>query len=280
VSARVATNGGQGDVGGFVVLTQGTITRRIPLWFRVVRPQLALDRTFPIGRPGIYRASTVGAPSRVSAYRYPDLTPSAVDFPTTLPGPEVVYRFRLSRAVANFGVVITRRDPGVDVQPRIVRNGDENRLAGYAALPIDLNPYRTSSGGARPVAGVVRPAPGTYDIVFDSTRRSRRGAFSFRFWIGDTSPPSIRVLSTSGGSLRIAVGDAGAGVDASELRATIDGRSRPVTYTGGVARVSGVTRGSHELVFRASDYQETKNMENVGPVLPNTHTIRTTVVVR
>jgi hypothetical protein len=29
-----------------------------------------------------------------------------------------------------------------------------------------------------------------------------------------------------------------------------------------------------------SDYQETKNMEDVGPILPNTRTLRTTVVVR
>ena len=146
VSARTASSASEGDVSGFVVLTQGSVSRRIPLWFRVVRPQLGLDRAFPLSRAGIYRGSTVGAPARVTSYRYPDLSPSAVGFPILLPGPEVVYRFRLRGTVANFGVVLTQRGPGVDVQPRIVRNADENRLAGYTALPLDLNPYRTSEG--------------------------------------------------------------------------------------------------------------------------------------
>jgi subtilisin family serine protease len=282
ISARIPGSAPEGDVSGFVVLTQGSVERRIPLSSRVERPRLALDRTFPLVRPGIYRATTVGAPSRVTLYRYPNLSPSSVDFPIRLPGPEVVYLFRLRRAIANFGVVFTHRDSGVNVQPRIVRNGDENRLAGYAALPIDLNPYRTVDGQTRPVAGVVAPAPGVYDIVFDSPRRSKRGSFAFRFWLGDTSPPSVRVLSTSGGVLRIAARDPGSGIDPDSLHATIDGRSRAVTYAGGVARVAlkGVSRGSHELTFRAADYQETKNMENVGPVLPNTRTLKTTIVVR
>jgi hypothetical protein len=90
------------------------------------------------------------------------------------------------------------------------------------------------------------------------------------------------VLSATGGVLRVAVRDTGAGVDPEWLRASIDGAGRGVTYGNGVARVSlaGVARGPHQLVFRAADYQETKNMENVGPVLPNTRTLRTTITVR
>jgi hypothetical protein len=229
----------------------------------------------------MYSSTTVGAAARVTLYRYPSLSPSSVDFPIRLPGPEVVYRLRLRSAAANFGVVITHRDPGVNVQPRIVLNGDENRLAGYAALPIDLNPYRTNDGETRPVAGVVRPTPGLYDIVFDSPRNSRRGGFAFRFWIGDTTAPSVRVLSVGGGVLRVAVGDSGSGVDPVSLHATIDGRSRAIAYADGVGRVAiaGVSSGPHDLVFRASDYQETKNTENVGPVLPNTRTLKSRIVV-
>jgi hypothetical protein len=269
-------------VSGFVVLTQGSVTRRIPLWFRVVRPRLQLDRATPLSRPGTYHATTVGAPSRVASYRYPDLTPSDIGVPARLPGPEVVYRFRLKRPVANFGVAITQHQPGVPVQPRIVRGADENLLAGYTALPVDVNNYRSASGQARPVAGVTFPTPGIYEIVFDTSARSKRGAFAFRFWIGDTTPPSIRVLSTNGGLLRVAVRDTGSGVDPAWLRATIDGRPRPVRYSNGIARVSlsGLTRGSHELLFRAADYQETKNTENVGAVLPNTRTLRAAITVR
>ena len=279
VSARVSTRSPEGDVSGFVVLGQRSLTRRIPFWFRVIRPRLGLDRTSPLTRPGTYHATTLGAPSRVMSYRYPDLTPRSVAVAALLPGPEVVYRFRLKQKVPNFGVVITQRRRGVNVQPRIVRNANENLLAGYAALPVDVNNYRTSTGEARPVAGVVFPAPGTYDIVFDTPRKSARGPFTFRFWIGDTSPPAIRVLSTSGGVIRISVRDSGSGVDPTSLHVTLDGRTHTVSYAAGVARVTGVTRGSHDLVIRAADFQETKNSENVGPVLPNTRTLRATVAV-
>ena len=60
------------------------------------------------------------------------------------------------------------------VEPRIVRGDDENRLAGYAALPLDLNPYRSALGDVRQIAGVVLPATGTYEVVFDSTASSGR----------------------------------------------------------------------------------------------------------
>ena len=38
-------------------------------------------------------------------------------------------------------------------------------------------------------------------------------------------------------------------------------------------------RGAHRLTLVASDYQETKNMENTGPVRPNTRTFNATIVV-
>jgi hypothetical protein len=36
--------------------------------------------------------------------------------------------------------------------------------------------------------------------------------------------------------------------------------------------------GRHTLNLTVSDYQETKNMENVARILPNTRTVRTTFV--
>jgi hypothetical protein len=38
--------------------------------------------------------------------------------------------------------------------------------------------------------------------------------------------------------------------------------------------------GKHRLRFVVSDYQEAKNMENVGPILPNTRFVAATVTVR
>jgi hypothetical protein len=45
-------------------------------------------------------------------------------------------------------------------------------------------------------------------------------------------------------------------------------------------RTMGLRPGKTTLVVSASDYQETKNMEDVGPVLPNTRTLRATVTLR
>jgi hypothetical protein len=39
------------------------------------------------------------------------------------------------------------------------------------------------------------------------------------------------------------------------------------------------TPGRHKIVVTVSDYQETKNMEDVPPILPNTSRLATTVTV-
>jgi hypothetical protein len=38
--------------------------------------------------------------------------------------------------------------------------------------------------------------------------------------------------------------------------------------------------GQRHVTVTASDYQEAKNMEDVGPVLPNTRVLHTTVTLR
>jgi hypothetical protein len=52
-----------------------------------------------------------------------------------------------------------------------------------------------------------------------------------------------------------------------------------VTTHGAAVLNFNTTKGRHKVVVTASDYQEAKNMENVPPILPNTATLRTTVVV-
>jgi len=156
-----------------------------------------------------------------------------------------------------------------------VQGGDQSRLAGYTALPVDLNPYRSQYGDHRLVSAVVLPASGLYDVVFDSPRTASPGGFSFRFWIGDATPPRVRLLS-GGRSAVFAVTDRGAGVDPGAFRARVDGRSRSVRFSGGRAYVSlaGLPRRAHTVVLTTADFQETKNMEDVGPILPNTRTVR------
>jgi subtilisin family serine protease len=264
----------QGDTTGFVVLSRGVVTRRIPYWLRVTAPQLGKDRHQRLRRPGIYRGNTARGASRVACYRYPS-NPSPLGIPPCLAGPEQVFRVVLARPVANFGIVVLSHARGTRIQPRVVRAGDENRLAGYASLPLNLNPYLPTFDRLSPSVGAVRPDPGAYDVVFDTPSRRVAGRFTFRFWTGDTSPPRLRLLTRivrSGGLLRVRLTDAGSGVDPGSIVATVDGRGVAVRYRHGLATVStrGLGRGRHRLALRASDYQETKNMENSGPILPNT----------
>ena len=137
-----------------------------------------------------------------------------------------MYLVRVRRPIANFGVAVTSRGRGVRVDPRIVRNDDENHLAGYAGLPFDENPYRPIAGRHRLVAGVVLPGPGVYDVVFDTPKGGRPGPFTFRYWQNDTTPPSVRVEEVSRGALQLAIGDRGSGVDPTSLVVRIDGEQR------------------------------------------------------
>jgi subtilisin family serine protease len=281
VRVNVPRGAREGDVSGFAVLTRSGIRRRISFWFRVERPKLRLDRHTSLGRTGNYLGNTSRGAARVSSYRYPDVLPARATFPVRLSGREVVYRVQIRRKIANFGIAITGRDPGVKVEPRVVRGSDENRLAGYTALPFDQNPYRASFGRHRLVAGVALPGPGTYDIVFDTPARGKTGGFRFRFWLGDATPPTARVLGVHGRFLDLAVSDGGSGVDPESLEARVDDDSVPVSYSGGRVRVplTGISPGRHALVFSVADYQETKNMENVARILPNTRTLRTSFLV-
>jgi subtilisin family serine protease len=281
VTANAAPGSIQGSRTGFVELTRGTDRRRIPYWLRISAPGLAAARTTPLTRTGTYKGNTRGQPALVESYRYPE-DPRGLGVPRVLSGPEQVFRVSLRKRVANFGVAVT--GGRLDVQPRVVRAGDENRLLGEIALPYNANPYTTSFGRPVPVVGAALPAPGEYDIVFDTLSASRAGPFTFRFWIGDTRPPRLRFLSARSGIVRVFARDDGAGIDPSQILLFVDGRQRPARYDSRrrliVTTGRRLARGRHRLRLVVSDYQELKNMENVRRILPNTAQLRTTFFVR
>jgi hypothetical protein len=255
-----------GEETGFVVLTRGTDVRRIPFWFVTSVPRLAAERALPLVKPGVHTGTTVGAPSLVSRYRYP------TGGDTAYPGPERAYRFRLAAGAANAGVVVLNGR----VVPHVTLDGSEDRLAGYTGLPLDLNPYRKSYGEHRRIAGVVLPARGAYDAVFDAV--GQPGPFTFRYWVNDVSPPRLRVRSTRG-AIVVSATDAGSGVDPSSVTATLDGRAAAARYADGTIRIRA-GNGRHRLVLVVADNQETKNMEDVARILPNSATLRAVVRVR
>jgi hypothetical protein len=269
-----------GDGTGFVVLTRGTHVRRVPFWFHVEAPQLPLDPHRTLTRPGVYRGDTAGKSSHVSRYLYPQ-GGVAPGVPTLLGGPEEVFRFQLRKPVANFGVAVIG---GAAVSPRLVRNNDENQLVGYTGVPATLNPYG-NFGYPAPVVGAVLPTTGAYDFVFDTPTGTRPGSFRFRFWINDTTPPAVRLLTptvTAGSAIRLAVHDAGAGVDPHSISVSLGTHAVRFSYAHGTLSIptSAAHTGHLPITVHVADYQELKNMEDVGPVLPNTRVFHAFVTIR
>ncbi|MEX2212347.1 MAG: S8 family serine peptidase [Gaiellaceae bacterium] len=251
---------------GFVTLTRGNAVRRIPYWLRVTAQRLAQHRATPLTRRGVHRGTTAGKPSLVDRYRYPEVG-------SVFLGPEQVFRVTITRPVANFGVVVLSGK----VEARITAAGEEDRMVGYASLPFSLNPYQESFGASRPVAGALLPAAGAYDVVFE-TDRGAGGRYSFRYWLNDTTPPSLRPVARwvkRNRPVRLRVVDNGSGVDPASMDARIDGRLRSVTINRGIISVDtrGLAARGHRLVLVVSDYQETRNNENVSRILPNTRTL-------
>jgi subtilisin family serine protease len=267
VTLTIAATAAEGDGYGFITFTRGTDVRRVPYWFHVEIPRLGTEPHRTLTKPGLYVSNTKAGRRIVSSYRYPEL---ALGAPINLAGPEQVFRFVLRKPAANFGVAVVSHAAGVNVSPRLVQEADENRLVGFTGLPVDINPYR-QYGRMVPSVGAVLAKPGSYDFVFDTPNGARAGAFSFRFWINDTTPPRVRALASRPGTIRYAITDAGAGVDPGSIEVSVDGQGRadPV-YRNGILSVGGIARGSHRVSVVVADYQEPKNMEDVGPVLPNT----------
>jgi subtilisin family serine protease len=288
VTAVATAAAPEADITGFVVLTAGTAVRRIPFWFRVESPRLAGEPHGTLRVTGTYKGQMRGKKSLVSSYRYP-ADPSSVPGAA---GPEQVFRFKVTRPIANFGAVVLSSASGTRFRPspRVVVAGDENRLTGNAGLPLVINPYLDSFGAPRPVAGAIRPGPGSYDIVFDTSAvvvpgGGRPGSYTFRFWVDDVTAPRVRLLTPvvkAGSRLGLSVTDAGSGVDPKSVAATIDGKAVDASFSAGRATVgsTAVAPGKHRLVLRVSDYQELKNMENVPRILPNTRTFAAAFRVR
>ena len=257
------------DETGFIVLTNGSNVRRIPFWFATTAPRLASEPATTLTKPGVYHGTTVGGKSLVSRYRYP------TGGDGSYPGPERVYRIDVSATAANAGVAVLSGN----ATPHIVFDGSEDHLAGYTALPLDVNPYRKQYGQPRKVSAVVLPSAGVYDIVFDS-KTTTGGPFTFRYWVNDVTPPTLRLRSTKG-AVVVSATDAGSGVDPSSIVATLDGSRAGAAYDAARGTITiPAAKGRHKLVLVVSDYEETKNMEDVPPVLPNTSTLRASVVVR
>ena len=172
ITATASPTAAEATHTGFVVLQRGTDRRRIPFWFRVAAPKLGLEQTTPLTRTGTYQGDTRGHPALVDSYRYPDDT-RTIGVSRTLLGPEQVFRVSVTHPVANFGVAITRN--AGNVEPRVVRAGDENQLLGQIGLPFNANPYLPLFEAPMPVAGGGPPRSGRLRRRLRQRHGRRRG---------------------------------------------------------------------------------------------------------
>ena len=284
LAPAVSVGAAQGDLTGWVTLTRDAEVRRIPFWLRVIRPALERASTTPLTRPGTYRGDTRGRPALVSRYRYPEVR-AGWGVSSTLAGPEQLFRVTLRKPVANFGVVVTLLGKGVRVEPRVVSAGDENRLTGYAALPVNLNPYLDQFFQPVLAAGAVRPAPGSYDIVFDSPGTNGAGAFTFRYWLNDVTRPSASLLTRrvrAGTPVRVSVSDAGSGSRPGHTRRDLRRQRRTRRRSSAESPRSRRTAFVPAATFsgcRSPTTRSPATWRSVPPILPNTRVLRTTIVV-
>ena len=206
----------------------------------------------------------------------------AGDVPTQLGGPEEVFRFRLRKPVANFGVAVLSGGCGL-AAPRSQRRREPTH--GYTGVPATLNPYG-NFGDAAPVVGAVLPTPGVYDFVFDTPTGAQ------------PRPVHVPLLDQRHDAARRQAAHAdGHGRDADSSRRARRGSRRrsaarspsmsargscPSRYAHGTLSIptSKAHTGRIRITVQASDYQELKNMEDVGPVLPNTRVVHAFVTAR
>jgi minor extracellular serine protease Vpr len=291
VTARASSDAEPGEDYGFIVLRQGSVTRRIPYLFLVSKPALASAPVLPLATR--VSGDTSRGTSRVSAYAFP-----AAPFgnppdqpPMEETGAEVLYSLSVDRPVANVGVSVVSSPPGVIVDPFFLGAKDENTVQGFAGTPIDVNQLTYDYLQQISAAGASFPRAQRFFVAVDSGRNrfdghSYAGRYVLRSWVNDVTPPSVRLLTTrvSTGRPTIALRtlDSQSGVDPASLtigyRGVLVGASSydPASGVATFALPTGapaLARGTRTLRFVSSDYEEAKNVDTSGTaIMPNTRT--------
>jgi minor extracellular serine protease Vpr len=279
-----------GDNYGFVVLTRGADQVRIPYYFSVQYPQIGRAPRTTIKRDQL--GFTNRGTSFVSNYRFPTEPfgppPDYTGKTFNEDGAEHVYTVRITSHVANAGVAVVAEGQGALVEPWFLGSLNEDDVQGYPGTPVNVNSLTFEFQFDNGVAAVDFPREGRYFVSVDSradpyTDQPLRGPYVLHYWQNDVRPPRFRFLTkvVSAGRPMLAgiATDQGAGVDPLSLvigykqtlllAALYDPGSGLVLWPLGGAPKIGV--GRTPLIAVASDYQESKNLDQAGAnVLPNT----------
>jgi minor extracellular serine protease Vpr len=291
VIAHVAVDAPTGENYGFVTLTNGSSTRRIPYFFLAERPALE-SHPFTTLKP-LQRGDTRRGESTVTAYRYPTAPfGNQPDAPAMIEdGSETLYKTALPAKAVNAGVGVFDRSSGAQIDPWYLSAPDENWVQGQAGTPVDVNELTYDYQSDIGVAGVTFPAQGPYWVAVDSGHdllddTKLAGSYVLRSWVNDVTPPTLQLLTT-----RVTAGrptlvfrttDAQSGVDPQSLTFGFGGALVAVgTYQRptGLAifplpnGVSALRPGTTRVRMMSSDFQESKNIDTQGSnIMPNTRT--------
>jgi minor extracellular serine protease Vpr len=299
VRAQAGADGAPGADYGFVVLSRGDATRRIPYAFFVTRPALAPLAPTPIRQ--LQTGTTVGD-SRVSEYRWPAAPfgppPTYTGTPMHEDGGETLYVLHVNDAVANAGVAVVESPPGTQIDPWFLGSPDENDVQGQAGTPVDVNNLTADFKVDLGAAGAEFPRQKAYYVAVDAGRdqfsgRLLAGSYTLRAWVNDVTPPTVRLLTARVAAGRptivLRVTDAGAGVDPVSLvfgyRGRVVGAAEYDPDTGLAViplprEAPPLEAGTTRARLRAADFQEAKNVNTAGSnIFPNTRFARVQIRV-
>jgi len=291
VAVSASPDAAKGDDYGFVVLRNGTQTRRIPYLFLVTRPGLEGEMAKPLKK--LQTGDTRSGTSRVDLYRFPDApfgpAPNYLVGPTEAEtGAEQLYVTHLDRKVANIGAAVILQSALSEVDPFFLGAQDENTVQGYAGTPVNANGLMFDYRFDVEAAGAQFPSPKDYYVAVDSASdlfsgEPLPGHYTLRSWVNDVKPPTVKLLttrvSTGRPTLAARVLDPGSGVDPLSL---VLGYKRVLVGAAAYDPTSGLAlfplpaaapklTGRTAATLEASDFQETKNVNTAGSdIMPNT----------
>jgi subtilisin family serine protease len=278
-----------GDDYGFIVLRRGSAQVRIPYYFSVQYAQIGRAPRVTIQRTQL--GDTSKGTNFVSSYRFPTEPfgppPDYSGKPFDENGAEHVYTVRVTSHVANAGVAVVASGANALVEPWFLGSLNEGDVQGYPGTPVNVNgltfEYQFDNGAA----AVDFPHEGRYFVSVDSradpyTDEPLRGPYLLRSWQNDVTPPRFKFLTkvvSPGRPLLAAVAtDRGAGIDPLSL---VIGYRQTLLLAALYDPVSGlvlwpldgapkIRLGKTPMIAVASDYQESKNIDQAGALLPNT----------
>jgi minor extracellular serine protease Vpr len=289
VEVRASADATPGQNYGFVVLRQGSITRRIPYFVLVDKPALASAPIHPL--KAFVEGTTKTGVDRVDAYGFP-LAPfkNAPDEPPMIEdGAETVYRLLLNGPAANAGVSIVAESPDARIDPWFLGAPDEWSVQGFAGTPVDVNDLTYDYLFPISAAGASFPRVQAFYVSVDSgrdqfTNRRLAGRYLLRSWVNDVSPPFLSVLTR-----RVSSGRPTIVIQTLDLQSGVDPLSLAIGYKSDVIGASdydpltglatfplpraaaALKPGKLRLAVLSSDFEEAKNINTTGAsIMPNT----------